>query len=345
MINTTEKKGLFSKINPTKIGKTIAKITLINAVLYIIACFILIYLPVPTKQNIKNYDYSSLKKTNLETKQSTIKIEEHWVQLRDGKKLFSRVYPSKNKDVMILIHGSGSESRYLKKMAIAIADSNAATVITPDMRGHGNNEGTKGDIEYIGQLEADIEDLIKYSKNTLGAKKIILAGHSSGGGFVLRYIGNSDNAKIDKVVMLAPYLGHEATTVKPNSGNWVTVAVKRWVGLSMLNMIGITKFNNMPVLFFNLPSTYNDKLQTPSYSYSMAVNFGPKNYKDDIKNITIPSLVLVGKKDESFYPEKFAAVFEPAHNFVKVEVLDEATHLNIVSREESLNKVIEWLRK
>jgi pimeloyl-ACP methyl ester carboxylesterase len=297
-----------------------------------------------SKKNIKNYDYTSIKETIIAARKDTIKVKELWIDLRDRKKQFSRMYPSAKKDVMILIHGSGSESRYLKRMAMAIADSNIATVITPDLRGHGQSDGTKGDIDYVGQLEDDIEDLIAYSKNILGAKKIILAGHSSGGGLVLRYIANAQNTKIDKALMLAPYLGHKAPTVKPNSGNWVTVAVKRWVGLSMLNGIGISTFDRLPVLFFNRPETYNDKLQAPSYSYRMAVNFGPKNYKTDIENISVPTLVLVGRNDESFYPGQFKIVFEPAQKFVKTEMMDEANHLNIVSSNESVNRIIEWLR-
>ena len=59
---------------------------------------------------------------------------------------------------MILIHGSGSDSRYLADIANAIANKNIATVITPDMRGHGRNTGKRGDIDFIGQLEKDIED-------------------------------------------------------------------------------------------------------------------------------------------------------------------------------------------
>ncbi len=44
-------------------------------------------------------------------------------------------------------------------------------VLTPDLRGHGNNIGEKGDVEYIGQLENDIEDLIEFSKQNLKADK------------------------------------------------------------------------------------------------------------------------------------------------------------------------------
>jgi non-heme chloroperoxidase len=312
----------------------------INLIIYLTVCFVLIYLPIPTKKVIENYDYSSIKKKTNEK----ISSEQRNIKAKDGFEIFSRIYQSKSKDVLILIHGSGSEGRYLRYLARSLADSNVATVITPDLRGHGENKGEKGDIEYIGQLESDIEDLIAYSKTQLGAKKIILAGHSSGGGLVLRFIGNPQNTKVDKAIMLAPYLGHEAITTKPNSGNWVTVAIKRWVGISMINRFGITKFDGLPVLFFNRPEAINDKLQVPAYSYRMAVNFAPKNYKEDIANIKIPCLVLVGGKDESFYPEKFKVAFKPVEKCVKTVVLDDANHLNIVRNQETFDQIINWMK-
>lgn len=324
----------------SKILKHIIVFVLINCILYLVACFVLINWPTPSPQKIKNYDYSSINK-NLPNSLFEKKL---WIRLRDGHKLFTRVYAGKSKDVMILIHGSGSESRYLKGLSDSIAGANIASVLTPDLRGHGENYGKKGDIDHIGQLESDIEDLINFSKEQLGAHRIILAGHSSGGGLVLRYLGNSQITKVDKAILLSPYLGHDAPTVKPNSGNWVTVAVKRWVGLSMLNLIGIKRFDELPVLFFNRPAEYNDNLQTPSYSYRMAVNFAPKDYKADIENIFIPALVLVGGQDESFYPAQFKPVFKTAEKFVRIKILHDANHLNIVSHKKTLKYIKEWMR-
>jgi len=185
--------------------------------------------------------------------------------------------------------------------------------------------------DYIGQLENDTEDLITYCKQNLGAEKNILGGHSSGGGFVLRFIGNPKNTKVDEAIMLAPYLGYDAPTLKPNSGGWVTVALKRIIGLSMLNNIGIRMLNGLPVLFFNRPKAYDDRLQVPSYSFRMTMNFTPENYREDIKKIAIPCLVLVGEQDESFYPNQFQLAFEPAKRFVKTEVLDSTKHLDLVT--------------
>lgn len=110
----------------------------------------------------------------------------------------------------------------------------------------------------------------------------------------------------------------------------------------MLNNIGIKAFNDLPVLFFNRPEEINDNLQVPFYSFRMTINFTPKNYKEDIRNINIPCLVLVGRQDESFYPEQFQIAFEPANKFVKTEILDNTKHLSLVSNQETFERIREW---
>jgi len=320
-----------------KIGKRIGLSLIVSILVYLVLCLGLIYWPIHSEKNVENYDYSSIKKNS----KSSLG-EEQWIKTRDNYEIFSRIYKSENKDVLILIHGSGSDSRYLANLADSIAKANIATVLTPDMRGHGRNSGKRGDIDFIGQLENDLEDLILFSKKNLGAKKIILAGHSSGGGFVLRFIGNPKNSKVDKAILLAPYLGHEAPTVKPNSGGWVQVAMKRIIGLSMLNNVGIKTLNKLPVLFFNRPANLNDKLQVPFYSFNMTMNFNPKNYKEEIANIDIPCLVLVGKQDESFYPEQFPIVFDTAKKYVRVEIVEGVKHLDIVKNQKAFEIIKEW---
>lgn len=311
----------------------------INVCLFFITALVLINWPIPTKENTENYNYSSIDTLSIEQ----FKKHEHWIKLRDNNKLFSKIYPSQSNSTLILIHGSGSESRYLESLAGKISQNNFATVVTPDLRGHGRNLINQPDINYIGQLEEDIEDIIKYTKDSLNAEKIILAGHSSGGGLVLRYIANSSLAKVDKAIMIAPYLGHDAPTVKENSGGWVTVGIKRWVGLSMLNSIGIDNFNNKPVLFFNRPKAYEDSLQTKSYSYRMALNFAPENYEQDIAKLETHSLVLVGEEDESFYSNKFKDVFKPASAYTDIQIMENVNHLDIVKDKEVLNNIKQYI--
>ncbi|WP_200976509.1 alpha/beta hydrolase [Echinicola sp. 20G] len=323
-----------------KILKWIITTFLISVVIYTLISLTLIYWPIKLEKNVKNYDYSSIKEnTNV-----ALGVEQ-WVKMRDNKEIFSRVYKSQSTDVMILIHGSGSESRYLSEIANAMASEDIATVITPDIRGHGRNKGKRGDIDFIGQLENDIEDLIRFSKKNLNAKKVILAGHSSGGGFVLRFIGNPKNSNVDQAILISPYLGYNSPTVKPNSGGWVKVALKRIIGLSMLNNLSIKNLNHLPVLFFNRPENINDSLQVPSYSYNMTMNFDSKNYQQEIANIYIPCLVLVGKEDESFYADQFPIVFNPSKKFTQVEIMENVKHLDIVRNSKTVRLIEEWNKK
>lgn len=159
---------------------------------------------------------------------------------------------------------------------------------------------------------------------------------------MLRFIGNPKNKKVDKAVLISPYLGYKAPTVKPNSGGWVNVALKRIIGLSMLNKAYIKNFNHLPVLFFNRPETMNDSLQVPSYSYNMTMNFDTEDHRKEIDNINIHCMVIVGKEDESFYPEQFPIVFESAKKFVQVEIMENVKHLDIVKNNKTFELIHEW---
>ena len=322
-----------------KIVKRILVFFGVNVCLYLIAVVVLINWPIPQKVPAKNYDYTSIDTVAVKT----YPHQEEWISMRDGAALFSRRYAANSKTVLLLLHGSGSESRYLQSLAGRLAQEDLATVLTPDLRGHGRNLQQQPDIDHIGQLEEDLEDLITYAQHELQAERIVLAGHSSGGGLVLRYLAGEQQAQVDQAILLAPYLGHDAPTVKQNSGGWVSVGVKRWVGLAMLNGIGVTAYNDKPVLFFNRPKAYEDPLQAASYSYQMAVNFAPTHYKHDIIKLKTPTLVLVGNADESFYPERFQEVFQPAAAFTRVQRIPNANHLNIVKNEEVLTQIRELL--
>ncbi len=299
---------------------------------------VLTYWSAPERKVIENFDYSSLK----ESTQDFSLGEERWVTTRDGSKLFTRTYNANSDTTLLLLHGSGSESRYLSKVASYLSGNNTMRVITPDLRGHGRNEDNKGDIGYLGQLDHDVEDLIQHIRKEYGDTKIVLGGHSSGGGMALRYAGNKNVVQPDALLLYAPYLGHDAPTVKPASGDWVSVSIKRWIGLTMINNLGISAFNDLPVLVFNRPESWDDELQVDSYSYRMAVNFAPNAYKKDIANIRVPTLVMVGENDESFYPEQFAPLFESSEIDINVHVIPNANHMGIVDTTGANQRLIKW---
>lgn len=62
MINKTYEQKTMPKGITYKIGKRIIIFWLISLFVYIIISFVLIYLPTPEKKEVKNYDFSSIKK-------------------------------------------------------------------------------------------------------------------------------------------------------------------------------------------------------------------------------------------------------------------------------------------
>jgi alpha-beta hydrolase superfamily lysophospholipase len=89
-------------------------------------------------------------------------------------------------------------------------------VLVPDLRGHGPNPVRRGDIDYIGQLEDDLADLI--AAHNITGRPVYMVGHSSGGGLVVRFAGGPHGALLNKAVLM-PALYHKCCTLKGGNGN------------------------------------------------------------------------------------------------------------------------------
>lgn len=173
-----------------------------------------------------------------------------------------------------------------------------------DIRGHGAS-GVKGSIGYIGQLE---DDLASFMKTVALAKPATLVGFSSGGGFALRFAGSQRQDIFQSYLLLSPFLGADAPNTRPDSGGWVNVGIPRIIALSVLNRLGIRAFNDLPVMSFAL-SDEAKKFLTPTYSFSLASNFGPqRDYAANIRAVHQPVAILAGSSDEAFKTEMLGGI-------------------------------------
>ena len=109
-------------------------------------------------------------------------------------------------------------------------------VFAPDIRGHGQS-GERGDIAYIGQLEDDMEDLLDHVAQTFPDRPVVMAGHSLGGGYALRIAGSRIGGRFKRFILLAPFLGKEASVGRRHASGLARVAIPRIVALEMLNDI------------------------------------------------------------------------------------------------------------
>ncbi len=269
--------------------------------------------------------------------------EERVVTARDGAALRVRTYGDEAPVDLVLVHGSGAFNFYFADLASAIADSGAAVVHTPDLRGHGAEPERRGDIDYIDQLEDDLADLIAELAAANPERKLVLGGHSSGGGLAIRFAGGPHAEVVDGYLLLAPFLQHAAPTTRPRSGGWATPRLGRIIALTMLNAVGIRALNGATVLEFDMPVERRSDRVTLAYSFRMMSGINPRDYESDLAAMRVPLLVIVGTDDEAFiaarYPEVFAAHVPDA----RVALVEGAGHLALVANAEATRLSIDWL--
>jgi non-heme chloroperoxidase len=262
---------------------------------------------------------------------------------RDGIKLAYRHYPAQSSKVIILVHGSGWHSQYYLPLAEAISSEGIAQVYTPDLRGHGPNPERRGDVNYIDQLEDDLADLITIIRKDIPNAMLIIGGHSSGGGLVIRFAGSRYGKQTDAYVLLSPFLKYNAPTIRANSGGWAHPYTGRIAGLTILNFMGIHWFDYLTAIEFNMPKEARDGTETLSYSHRLNTAYAPRNYKKDLSAITQPLLVAAGTIDESFIANQFEPVITQ-YTAAQVKLLPGLTHMGVVVRPEIRSVVKEWLK-
>lgn len=268
---------------------------------------------------------------------------------RDGKPLPYRLYEDSSDTgrLIVLVHGSGWHGMQFHSLARELAKAGAGTVAVPDLRGHGKNPERRGDIDHIGQFEEDLADLIDHLHGGR-QRSVIMGGHSSGGGLVVRFAGGPYGAKADGFILLAPFLKHNAPTTKPNSGGWARPAIPRIVGLTMLNSVGLTAFNGLPVISFAMPRTVLDgpygDTATTSYSYRLNASFAPRsNYGRDLAAIRVPLLVIAGAEDEAFEASLYEGTISQYTDSGAYHVLPGANHIGLVTDDRVPLLIRDWL--
>ncbi len=263
------------------------------------------------------------------------------VIMRDGYPLHLRSYQNGEGPLVVMVHGSGWNGLQYAKLAPQIAGH----VLVPDLRGHGAAPGRRGDLDHIGQLEEDLADLIE--AKAVPGQKVVLLGHSSGGGLVVRFAGGRYGAMLDRAVLLAPFLKYNAPTTRKNSGGWARPLTRRIIALSMLNAVGVSGLNHLTAIEFNLPQTVLEgpvgHMATRAYSYRLNTSYAPRDeYMEDIK--ALPEfLVIAGENDEAFFADGYEPLMSKVTDLGTYRLVPNVGHLAIVDAPATALAVKEFL--
>jgi alpha-beta hydrolase superfamily lysophospholipase len=264
---------------------------------------------------------------------------------RDGTELAYRHYPARgaaSEKIAILVHGSSGSSAAVHALADALAARGIETY-APDIRGHGGS-GTRGDIAYLGQLENDLEDLVAIVRKTSPTQPLTLLGHSAGGGFALRVASSPIQKLFARTVLLAPYLGYDAPTNRPDSGGWASADKPRIFALLALRGLGIDCCEALSALAFAVPSN-SEKILASTYSFRLMRNFATRGYKADFAAATIPVTLISGADDELMLADKYADAVHAVAPKIDVKLIEGIDHMGIVGSPKAVAVVADDVAK
>jgi len=275
------------------------------------------------------------------------KSENRFFTVRDNKRIFSYKFPIQSDNIIVLIHGVGSNAYMYNKTAGLLQEATKDEVYAIDLRGHGQSEGNSGDVDYINQYVDDLADIIRIIRKEKPNGKIIIAGHSMGGGIALRYAMEKQYEQPDGFLLFAPLIGHNSpaflqwqatdnTTEEP----FMKIHIERIIGLTMLNEIGNHDYDSLPVLFFNLP----EAVPLRKYSYRANKSMTPDDYVTGLKAVNRPMLVLMGSEDEAFSSKATKEAILKNSNG-EIQIIDKVSHNGVRHNAQSFTFIKDWFTK
>jgi non-heme chloroperoxidase len=225
------------------------------------------------------------------------------ITTRDGVEIYYKDWGPRTGQPVVLSHGWPLNADSWESAAFHLAN-NGFRVITHDRRGHGRSS-QPWDGNDMDHYADDLAQLIE----TLDLKNIILAGFSTGGGEVARYVGRHGTKRIAKLGLISavpPLMLKTAT----NPGG---------LPIEVFDGIRAASVANRAQLYLDLASGpfygYNRPGAKPSQGiinawYAQGMQAGHKNtydsikafsetdFRDDLKKFDKPTLVIHGDDDQ-----------------------------------------------
>ena len=264
---------------------------------------------------------------------------------RDGEELAYRFYDSAADRILLFVHGSSYHGAGYHALASAISASGAAKVVLPNLRGHYQSGRHRGDVDYVGQLEDDLVDLVGALRDQSLDGAITLGGHSSGGGLVARFASGARAASVSSYLALAPIIPLSPSVKGGSAGGWAILHMRRLFGLLALNAIGLRGFNGLSIVEFSKPVEFWDGTETLTYSYRLNTSYHPgQAYRRDLGALDETALVLVGADDQAIDADALSAMFASHAPRARMQVLPGIDHFGIFSDPPTLALIADWLR-
>lgn len=276
---------------------------------------------------MSNSQAFDLKQLQEAAEQAPPPPEPVFVKASDGVELAVRVFSPKQhkpRGILIFYHGGGAHSGAgYPLLAHGLAADYGIQVFTPDLRGHGESKGPRGDSPSKEQMYEDVYTMIDFARKETGDQiPLYLGGHSSGAGLMIQYATQGSHTDIHGYVLLSPQLGPNANVARKSSPGFARVSILPFILNGIFGIMG-----HSPAVKFNYDAETIEKDGVIGFNtVNMANAISPTNPADQLKAMKATNAMelWMGEKDEIFDAEKVKDLYPDT------QIVPNATHLGIL---------------
>lgn len=285
---------------------------------------------------------------------------------RDGIRLaYDEFNPQRAaKACLIFLHGSTYNARRYANIGKAMV-TQGYRVCLLNWRGHGESQGSPGDVDYVGQLEDDLADMLTHMASIAPDLSLLIGGHSAGAVVCLRYMARYGCDEIKGVSIISPAINGPLETVRypQPSASWqyrlsyfrqakpvekAPEAALQHAPILNMGAFWLAKLlpflRHRPILRFPA-SEKMAKLEgrVLDYSYNLMLSCDINAYAKAFNQVCVPVLLLVGEEDEVIHPQLMDSIYhwhlppELPKTLIKVP---KANHIRILSAASKL--LLNW---
>ncbi|MGI9077778.1 MAG: alpha/beta fold hydrolase [Gemmatimonadaceae bacterium] len=250
---------------------------------------------------------------------------------------------------VVMIHGWPLSHRMWEGQITALTDAGYRCVAY-DRRGFGESGKPAGGYDYD-TFASDLNDLM----TQLDLRDAVLAGFSMGGGEVARYLGRYGSDRVSKAMLLGAVPPFLLKTPGNSEGVAKTVFDDMLEGVKKDRVAFLDEF--FPNFYNYDPASKGASADLIPFSKWIAwgasprgtqqciVAFGTTDFREDLKKITIPTLIVHGDSDRIV---PFAISGKRSHEMIRgsrLEVLKGAPHGFAATHSQQLNELmLDFLR-
>lgn len=249
---------------------------------------------------------------------------------------------------LYLVHSEAWDELELAGLASGLARAGAADVLTLDLRGHGENPVRRGDLNYRGQLEDDLADLI--AKTAGSGDRVVVGGHSTGAAVAARLATGPNDSRIKGLILIAPLLTRSFPGVQADFGGWLMPLSTRVLSLKIENMFGIHWSDHEVAVQYAVPSSVRGE----EYGYAITSDYTWRLFKSmqlrhadgsDLQGLKAPLLFVSGESDEMLDGAAAKAALQALVKNGEYASVTGETHFSVANSAKTLAIVQNWLAK